>query len=428
MYFTANHVSYYQVTFGPLTKNQTYTGIAVRSEESVSADTTGYIYYYAPDNTKVKKYGALFGIGLKRNAGEDIDISNGAKNDIQKVSREFVETFDPLNYSDVYSLKYDITGKLISDAEAILPEGSTETTALKETYTVGDVTVTTSPIDGIVTYVSDGFENFNESSLSADIFDKNNYEAKDLKKQGEISAGDQVCSVIGSENWSIYIPLTSMQIVNLNGVSSVKVKFLRDGASERADLTILTGDDGNYYGRLDFTNGLIRYVGDRFIDIELVTNIRTGLKIPVSSIVSKEFYVIPETYASVGDDDSSDMGFIKEVTDSDGNTTKQFVTTTLYEHKDGKYYVDNSQFRTGDVIILKGTSSERYVVGDTDTLEGVYCINKGYAVFRKIIIIDKNEEYCIVETGTDFGISQFDYIVLNGDEVKEEQITAGNRH
>ena len=41
---------------------------------------------------------------------------------------------------------------------------------------------------------------------------------------------------------------------------------------------------------------------------------------------------------------------------------------------------------------------------------------------RKISIIDQNEEYCIVDSGTTFGISQYDYIVRNGNSVKEEDI------
>ncbi len=35
---------------------------------------------------------------------------------------------------------------------------------------------------------------------------------------------------------------------------------------------------------------------------------------------------------------------------------------------------------------------------DEETLYGVYNINKGYAVFREVTIIDENEEYCIVES------------------------------
>ena len=76
---------------------------------------------------------------------------------------------------------------------------------------------------------------------------------------------------------------------------------------------------------------------------------------------------------------------------------------------------------------MKDGSTERFIVGDTAELEGVYNMNKGYAVFRKISIIDKNEDYCIIEKGTPYGIAQFDNIVENASKVSESQITAGTR-
>ena len=45
-------------------------------------------------------------------------------------------------------------------------------------------------------------------------------------------------------------------------------------------------------------------------------------------------------------------------------------------------------------------------------------------IFSAPHIIDKNEEFCLVEAGTRYGISQFDYIVRNGSDVKESDITA----
>ena len=50
-------------------------------------------------------------------------------------------------------------------------------------------------------------------------------------------------------------------------------------------------------------------------------------------------------------------------------------------------------------------------------------MNKGYAVFRKVNIIDKNEQFCLVESGTSYGITQFDFIVENSSDVKESDIT-----
>ena len=49
-------------------------------------------------------------------------------------------------------------------------------------------------------------------------------------------------------------------------------------------------------------------------------------------------------------------------------------------------------------------------------------INKGYAVFRKIQIIDQNAEYSIIKKQTQYGISQYDYIVENASTVSEEDI------
>lgn len=58
------------------------------------------------------------------------------------------------------------------------------------------------------------------------------------------------------------------------------------------------------------------------------------------------------------------------------------------------YYVDRVHFKEGDALINTDTG-EKYVIGETDTLK-IYCINKGYAVFRRIEILDENEEYAIV--------------------------------
>ena len=83
--------------------------------------------------------------------------------------------------------------------------------------------------------------------------------------------------------------------------------------------------------------------------------------------------------------------------------------------------MDTSTFADGDVII-KPDSQDTYTVEKTSPLEGVYSLNRGYAVFRRISIIDQNDEYCIVETGTSYGIAQFDHIARDGSSVSEDDI------
>ena len=48
------------------------------------------------------------------------------------------------------------------------------------------------------------------------------------------------------------------------------------------------------------------------------------------------------------------------------------------------------------------------------TFRAFYNINQGYAVFRQIEILDQNEEYCIVDQGTSYGLRAFDYIARDG--------------
>ena len=65
---------------------------------------------------------------------------------------------------------------------------------------------------------------------------------------------------------------------------------------------------------------------------------------------------------------------------------------------------------------------QRFIVGETDSLEGVYCINQGYAVFRQVDILDQNEEYAILKQGTDYGVALYDHIALKGNTVKENDL------
>ncbi len=403
MFLSTHHVRYYQVTSGPLAKNQVFRGIALRSEQVITTDTSGYVTFYAQGNARVRRSGMLFGISSEKSEAARRAMSADAKRSVRAAIEDFTMNYNGVRYRDVYDLKYDITGMIVSDIPA--QAGSLQQTAGPGgTYTAGNETITASPRDGIVVYSLDGFEGMTADQVRPEDFDESGYHLTELRTSERVNAGDPVLKIVDSEAWSLVIPLTSLQIVRLDGLSDIRVKFLKDGATQMASMTIMTMQDNTYYCRLDFREGMIRYADDRFLDVELVTNTRTGLKVPISSIVSKDFFTIPEAYATEGGEAGSEVGFLREIPSADGTVSTQFVTTTLYEHRDGKYYIDDTDFSAGDVIVRKESDGDRYQIGATDSLEGVYCTNKGYAVFRKIVILDKNEEYCIVESGTDYGI------------------------
>ena len=53
----------------------------------------------------------------------------------------------------------------------------------------------------------------------------------------------------------------------------------------------------------------------------------------------------------------------------------------------------------------------------------VYIVStRGMPLFRRIEILDQNEEYAIVSKNTAYGLARYDHIVRNADKVDEEEI------
>ena len=64
----------------------------------------------------------------------------------------------------------------------------------------------------------------------------------------------------------------------------------------------------------------------------------------------------------------------------------------------------------------------QYQVSTQKKLEGVYCINKGYAQFRMISRLYEGEDYIIVKAGVDRSISVYDFIWEDAETLSEDQL------
>ena len=198
--------------------------------------------------------------------------------------------------------------------------------------------------------------------------------------------------------------------------SYINVRFLKNNYTSWAAVSILR-QNGGVYAKLDFNNSMITFATDRMIEVELLANSDEGLKIPNSSIVERAFYLIPTQYLTQGGNTGAD-GFIRETYLEDGTVSTEFVEATIYNSTDTEYYVDESVFNIGDYIVMPD-SGEKYPISKQATLIGVYNINKGYADFKQVTILYQNEEYAIVKSNTEYGLSVYDHIVLKGDTVNE---------
>lgn len=447
LYLTSSKIESYQVISGPLSRNETYTGLAIREEKTYQADSNGYVTYYAREGSKINANGAVYGVSITKTPETDAELTQEDLAKIRNDMLSFSKGFNPSKFNSTYSFKYQLEGSILqyagvtadsSSMEGVLSESGDASSSdfISTSATLGNQTIRKAPADGIVLYCKDGYEGKTIDTITSEDFDQNSYHETDLKTEQSVKVGDDIYTLITDERWSLLIPLSEKQAVKLADRTAIRVKFLKDDMTQSGDFSIVE-IDGSKYGRIDFNKGLIRYATDRFLEIELVTNTVAGLKVPLSSIVTKEFYTIPSEFSTL-DEESQEVGFMMEGRDKDGEKTTIFKNISIYAkveqpgsgstadddeetEKSYLYYVDKSEFSEGDAIINQ-KSQGKYIIGDIGVLEGVYCINKGYAVFRRIEILDQNEEYAIVSKYTTYGLARYDHIVRNADAVKEEDI------
>lgn len=446
LYITSEDVEMYQVIAGPLSRNETYTGIAIRQETTYQAESSGYVNYYAREGNKINASGAVYGISSSKAQKAETVLSQEELKAIRNDMMSFSKGFDASNFNSTYSFKYELEGDILQysgvtetsssvtmDENGNIQTGSSNVAAFTAS-TLGNQTIIKSSKDGIVLYSTDDFVGKTLDDITAEDFNQTSYKETDLKTENAVKVGDDIYTLISDERWSLLIPLSEKQAVSLVDKTTIRVKFLKDDMTQSGDFSIIE-IDGEKYGKIDFNKGLIRYASDRFLDIELVTNTSSGLKIPLSSIVTKNFYTIPSEYAYY-DENSGTTGFWLSEKDTNGDNKKVFVSPTIYasiqvksniisssDNADAEYlyYVDMSSFEKGSVL-LHPENNSKYVIESIGVLEGVYCINTGYAVFRRISVINQNEEYAIVEKDTRYGLVKYDHIVKNASKIKESDI------
>ncbi len=421
-YFTSDTVSAYEVREGSIVRDNSYTGLVIRNETVVNAEEDGYVNFYQSENSKVKKGTRIYVLTPEELNTSDVSagssqtvINDETQSGIVLQVQNFNENYSNTDFSSVYLLKDEITASLQNE----LSQTRTEhlDAAVAES---GQTAVTSSAArDGIVAYTIDGLEELTKDSFTEADFDRTNYESATVSDQMKISTGEPVYKLITDEDWSVIVRLeddTARELMEKE-TTTLKVRIDKDSETLNAAFSVIERD-GNYYGCLDFDNSMIRYAEDRYLNIELILEDETGLKIPKTAVVQEEFFVIPREYLTTGGN-SSASGLLKR--DENGNAVFQEVDIYNISEEEDEVYLSKEDVSAGDVLI-RPESSDTYTVGDTKTLEGVYNINRGYAVFRKVTVLCENDDYCIVQEGEDYGLYNYDHIVQNGASVEPDEV------
>lgn len=422
MYATAKHVSSYEVREGSILKDTSYTGLVLREETVIGAEADGYINYFAPEGSKVGRKTNVYSISSEKldfsgqentEESEDSGLTSEERDSIIQKAQSFSENFQNNKYDDTYTFKDSIENILSSSTAQ---SRQAQLSAMIESGQEGLTTYVASD-DGIIVYSVDGYEDLAMDQVTADMISRADYQKTELFNNTKVKSGDPAYKLVTNEEWTLVIQLDEEMTKELADTTSVKVRFTKDDQTTWAGFQIYNTEDADL-GFLTFDHSMVRYVGERFLDIELILEDETGLKIPKSSVTEKEFYIIPEDYITLGGN-SSQSGVLVQ---SDGEDASFHAVDVYYRDSEtGMVYLNMDELKKGDVLI-KPDSADTYTISEKASLQGVYNINKGYAEFKPVEILCESEEYYIVESGNDYGLTNYDHIALDGSEIQENEL------
>ena len=302
--------------------------------------------------------------------------------------------------------------------------GAVTKAELEEKYGKDSYVEVTSAQEGLVSFVSDGQENLKQSQVSEETF-LSKAKMSDLRTNKKQKAGSPVYRFIKGQDWQLMVPVGQNGYNRLKkraeDNSSIQVTFQKDNFTTTTSYRCLK-QNGKYYVILSFDNYIQRYLNQRYLSVSLTLSETNGLKIPSSSLVKKSVYRIPKSFLVHGGNSAEKDQLNIMETNKKGEKVLRQTSAIVYKTNDKYAYVVSKDLKTG-IIISETDKQKIYTIKDSDKVEilGVYMVNKGYAVFALVDMVERNGDYCIVSTSGS-KIELYDRIILNSDTVKEGQV------
>lgn len=441
-YVTKDRVLVYEVKEGSILNDTAYQGIAVRDEEVVYSDTDGYVNFFKESNSKTAVNKNVYTVSSEKidavqeqEKNEEVELTSDEWNKILLRTQEFNQSFDTNSFRQVYGLREN-TGTIIESNTT--QNRVNQLQAVLDAGLVSDAKVYTAEKDGLIEYNIDGFEGYSVNDVVRHFLKPEEHKKIVVENNMKIKAGDPVYRLVKDEKWSVVIKIDRetkdiyQEQLKEKGSIPVKVRFLKDNEDIWGQLSIVEENKKGIFANIEFRNSVVRYAGDRFLDLELIFEDKTGLKLPKSAVTEKDFFIIPEEYLTQGGA-GTESGVFIEKKNKKGEILYEFQPIEIFSKntEKGLLYVKTDQFEKGDVIMLpeSGESSDessrtKYTLDKTMPLPGVYNVNKGYAEFKEVNILCESDEYYIVKEGSTYGLSNYDFIALDGSEIQDNEIVS----
>lgn len=420
-FFSKEHIVSYEVREGILVEDSRYEAVIMRSEQLVNSKAAGYVNYFLTERDRVGVGTLVYTLDesgtvlsyLEALDAQENSLDEDTKDSFRATLDDFVKNYDRTDMSSVYQLNRELNNQTQKIANTRLLgslEHISSASGLVQYYKAEQA--------GNIVYWQDGLEHISLSEVTSELFQKEDYAVSYMTSNQLVTTEDAVYKLYDSEKWSIAFPIEdTKKAQEYLEEEIVEVRFLKNDITLWGTVSLTQNTQGETVVCLAFQSGSINFAMDRFVEIEISTEKEEGLKIPVSAIAQKEFFLIPEAFVAYVEEESAYYIYQETYTEAGAMLLQKYEVSPA-SLKEGWYYLDDINLSLGTRLVTMD-SQESYTVTQKGTLTGVYNINKGYAEFKQITVKQQNDAYAIVASNTQYGLNVYDYIVLNASAVSE---------
>lgn len=429
-YFATPHLSLYEVQEGSTGKETTAIAMILRPETVYRTEQAGYLNYYYREGARITKNAEVYSVNDSAelqdilNANEDNSVL--AENDLLRLKnslRLYGSQYSDVTFSDCYALREEF----LSDYLRYRDFSLLDTLEEQKNETKSFVTVHSTE-SGTVSYYSDLYDGYTTEMITGDEFSEEKRTVPEYKKAVGISAIDSFAyKLIREDNWQLVIQVSEEEVSRIKKDGEMlSFQIVGDSVVYNKPYEELRRD-GKCFLLVEMDRYGKEFLSERFLEVSLFFSAKEGLKIPETAILTKEVYQIPERFIMQGGGGSeNEVGISVECYDEEtGEIRPDFQKISPLFFENGYYFVAEEEFDSDLYINSAGLTDEperAMLYSFLTELEGVYNMNKGYAVFRRIERISDVEDYVLVRAGLAGGVALYDHIVLDVSVVTKDVI------
>ena len=436
-FFTKEKISIFEVQEKAQYSTATdYRGFITRDEQVVTLEKDSYVNYSVREGLKAALGSTIYTTqdissitdALVKEYSSEQALSTSSistlKTKLEKAARHDLDSNFSLAYQDKNDLEVSVFDAYLMAASDLLEDFS-----LEDEYCVK------SDQSGYILFRTDSYDGYTPEDVTLSCFDEDTYSIKVYGNGEQRSKGDFAYKLVPDDSFSITFPISETDAASYRNKEYISIELTSIGVTVSGAFDIYTASDGTTMATVSLNKYGSSYLTERFVDFKIAEDDITGYKIPKSAVLSKDFLVVPEQY--VINSSTNGVGVFKEVVQSDGSAQAVFTKISIYAKQGKSYYIAASGLTTDDCLIgasveksddgtetITTDTTDRHLIAVSAPLLGVYSVNKGYCIFRQVDILSETSDnnYYIINTGTYYGLSAYDRIILNADLVTENQI------